>query len=327
MIVIAVRAQFKMGSPRACDPQPSIEGLIALMKADDAFGGAIAAAGHLLEQMGDRERGGVLSSLRRHTEFLESPPIQRVLDSSDFNPADVGRSSTTIYLVLPEWRMGTHARWLRVVITSLLQALQRSSRTSDQPATLLVLDEFATLGHMRSIERAASYIAGFGVKLWVVLQDISQLKDLYKARWETFLGNAGTLTAFGNVDVTTLEYLSKRLGQTELQRKVLQEGYQQGTSESHRGLGHMLEALARGQIGHSLAGPDSETAQSGYSATLQESLQKTALITPDEIARSFGRDEEAVLVHIAGQQPFRLNRIRYHLDEPFRSRAAPNPYH
>ena len=60
------------------------------------------------------------------------------------------------------------------------------------------------LGHLESIERAAGYIAGFGVKLWVILQDINQLKSLYKDRWETFLGNAGTLTAFGNVDVTTL---------------------------------------------------------------------------------------------------------------------------
>ena len=47
----------------------------------------------------------------------------------------------------------------------------------------------------------------------------------------------------------------------------------------------------------------------------------------DEIARLFAREEEAILVHLAGQQPFRLNRIRYDLDAPFRSRAAPSPYH
>ena len=60
---------------------------------------------------------------------------------------------------------------------------------------------------------------------------------------------------------------------------------------------------------------------------MQPSLQKTSLITPDEIARSFAREEETVLVHLAGQLPFRLNRIRYDLDEPFKSRAARSPYH
>lgn len=313
--------------PGETDGPNSIAGLLALMKADDSFDGAIAAAAHLLDQMGDQERGGVLSNLRRHTEFLESPSIAACVASSDFDPSSVGTSPTTIYLVLPEWRMGTHARWLRVVVTALIQALQRGERSPDQPATLFVLDEFATLGHMESIERAAGYIAGFGVKLWVILQDLNQLKSLYASRWETFLGNAGTLTAFGNADVTTLEYLSKRLGETEVIRTLQHTSYQQGAGETRGGVGQIVDAFARGRIAGALLGQDSESTQSGYSVSMQPSLQKTSLITPDEIARSFAREEETVLVHLAGQLPFRLNRIRYDLDEPFKSRAARSPYH
>jgi type IV secretion system protein VirD4 len=322
-----VRRMTSTGLPTEDAPNPSIEGLLALMKASPAFDGAVAAAGHFLEQMGDRERGGVLSSLRRHTEFLESPSLASVLERSSFDPSTLGRTPTTVYLVLPEWRLGTHARWLRVVISTLLNALQRSPREPGQAATLMVLDEFAALGHMASIERAAGYIAGFGVKLWVILQDLNQLKGLYQHRWETFLGNAGTLTAFGNVDVTTLEYLSKRLGETEVLRHTIQESEQHGRGESRGGLGHMFGALARGQVSGALLPHDTENEQSGRTRTRQPSLQKTALMTPDELARSFAREEEAVLVYLAGQLPFRLNRIRYDLDRPFKSRAAPSPYH
>jgi len=309
------------------DGRPSLEYLLAAMQGIDAFNGAVAAAGHLLEQMGDKERGGVLSNLRRHTEFLESPTMEANLRESDFDPSTIATTPTTIYLVLPEWRMGTHARWLRLVITSLLQALQRGTRDPNAPATLFILDEFATLEHMQSIERAAGYIAGFGAKLWIHLQDLGQLKNLYAGRWETFLGNAGTLTAFGNVDVTTLEYLSRRLGETEVIRTLQNVSYQGSDTESGAGIGQVVAALMKNSFPSGLLGADSESAQSGYSVSSQPSLQKTALITPDEIARHFAREAEVVLVHLAGQQPFRLNRIRYDVDEPFCVRAGRSPYH
>ena len=325
----AIRHMASVGLPMPGKPEAgdSLAGLITLMKACEAFDGAIAAAGHLLDQMGENERGGVLSTLRRHIEFLESPALNAALASSSFDPGTIANQPTTVYLVLPEWRMGTHARWLRVVITSLLQSLQQTRRAPNQPATLFILDEFATLGHMESIERAAGYIAGFGVKLWVILQDLNQLKSLYETRWETFLGNAGTLTAFGNADVTTLEYLSKRLGETEVIRTMQNTSYQQGQGETRGGVGHLVDAFTRGRVGAALVGHDSDSSQSSYGVSAQTSLQKTALITPDEIARHFSREEETVLVHLAGAHPFRLNRIRYDLDEPFRSRAAPSPYH
>jgi hypothetical protein len=76
------------------------------------------------------------------------------------------------------------------------------------------MDEFAALGKMDVIETAAGLMAGYGVKLWPILQDLSQLKRHYPQSWETFLGNAGLHQFFGNTDLTTLEHVSKRLGKT-----------------------------------------------------------------------------------------------------------------
>lgn len=93
-------------------------------------------------------------------------------------------------------------------------------RAGFNPLDLMILDEAAALGKIESVEKAAGLMAGFGLKLWTVWQDLGQIKRLYRESWETFLGNAGVLQFFANADMTTLEWLSKRLGQTEVIRET-----------------------------------------------------------------------------------------------------------
>jgi hypothetical protein len=58
---------------------------------------------------------------------------------------------------------------------------------------LVVLDEFATLGHMQQVEDSAGQIAGHGVKLWPILQDLSQLHrpSFGPIRFSCFLDRRG----------------------------------------------------------------------------------------------------------------------------------------
>ncbi len=104
------------------------------------------------------------------------------------------------------------------------------------PPVLLILEEMAALGRMAAIEKASGYIAGFGVKLFCILQDLSQLKAHYPQSWETFLANSGVITAHGTTDQTTTEYLSKRLGLTEISRITAQ--HSQSTSDSDAPVTH-----------------------------------------------------------------------------------------
>jgi type IV secretion system protein VirD4 len=60
----------------------------------------------------------------------------------------------------------------------------------------------------------------YGVKLWPVLQDLGQMKDLYEKRWESFIANAGVLHTFAPQDATTREYLSKLSGEKLYWKKV-----------------------------------------------------------------------------------------------------------
>jgi type IV secretory pathway TraG/TraD family ATPase VirD4 len=89
------------------------------MRRSKAFNGVVAGVGEQMIAMADKQRSGVLESARTSTEFLDSVPMQRMLQDSDF---DLGELKTnprglTIYLTLPARYMETHYRWLRLMIT------------------------------------------------------------------------------------------------------------------------------------------------------------------------------------------------------------------
>lgn len=86
------------------------------------------------------------------------------------------------------------------------------NQTTRKPV-LFILDEFAQLGRMEAMETAIALSGGYGIRLWPVLQDLNQLKDLYPQNWETFLANAGVQQWFAPRDLTTAEYISNRCGQ------------------------------------------------------------------------------------------------------------------
>jgi type IV secretion system protein VirD4 len=112
-------------------------------------------------------------------------------------------------------RMGTHSRWLRLMILHALSVMERTVAKPPAPV-LFVLDEFPILGHMQAIETAAGLMAGFDVKLWVIAQNMGQLKQHYEKNWQTFVGNSGMVMAFGNNDGETLKELSDVLGSTDI---------------------------------------------------------------------------------------------------------------
>jgi type IV secretion system protein VirD4 len=128
--------------------------------------------------------------------------------------------------------MARHSPWLRLIVQMACITLERMGpypRT--KPRILFMMEEFATLGHMEIMERAAAYFPGFGVQLWVILQDITQLQRYYKTGWETFLGNAGLVQLFANGDQETLRYaeecMAKLIAHFELRTAFSRERFSQ----------------------------------------------------------------------------------------------------
>lgn len=228
------------------------------------------------------ERASVISTMNRHTAFLEYRNIREVLSGHDFDLRDLKRkpNGLSIYLCLPATRMNSCSRWFRILINQLIVAME-IEETKPKAPVLAILDEFPVLGFMPQIQDAAGQMASFDLKLWTLLQDWSQGQALYGQRWESFAANSGVSIFHGNVDVTTTEYVTKRLGKTPVVMTQQGEASQAGVRE--------------GQSGQSL------------STTLYD------LMTPDEISRYFSRADplKRQLVLLAGLPPMILARVEY----------------
>jgi type IV secretion system protein VirD4 len=174
---------------------------------------SIKAARYVDVSTDNKELNSVISTALTQTRWLDSRPVKDDLKGPARDFSKMKQHPTVIYLILPSRRLGTHSTWLRVMITSVLQSLMKDTDEAKCP-TLLMLDEFAQLGHLPVIEQNVAMMRGYGVKLWSVFQDLSQAQAIYGKRWETFMSNAGILHAYAPQDVVTADYLSKRTGQT-----------------------------------------------------------------------------------------------------------------
>jgi type IV secretion system protein VirD4 len=219
----------------------------------------------------------VLATCNAQTRPLDD--LNAVFSRHDFDLDIFSRSEqpTTVYLILPATLIPTHSRWLRLFVTQLIATMERHPIHRTRLPLWLILEEFAALGYMRSIEAAAGYCAGFGVKLWTILQDLTQIKTHYPNSWETFLRNAGIIDAFGNVDVTTTKYLSDLLGQTTIIEE--QKGFVTADQRAH--------------------GDDG----------IRQNLRSVPLLSPSEITLHFARERSSHLVLVPGHRPVFLPRL------------------
>ncbi len=158
-----------------------------------------------------KEIPSIMSNAQTQTRFLDSPGVARNLEGNGLDFGSLKAQTVTVYLVLPPERLATHAKWLRLVISSAMTAMQRTLKTSGRPDVLFMLDEFPQLGRLEAIETAVSLNAGYGVKVWAAVQHLGQLKEHYGENWETFL-SAGCVTTFAPRDVFTRDHLTKLIG-------------------------------------------------------------------------------------------------------------------
>jgi type IV secretion system protein VirD4 len=270
--------------------------LLDRMTRTDACHGLIHRAANRIRQKDERLLAGVLASTNRHTEFLDSPHLLATLKTSSFRFADLKHWRLSVYLILPPHHLRTHGRWLRLLTAAALRVL---TLTPGHPAwrVLLLLDEFGALGRMHSVEEAITYARGYGVSIWMLTQDLAQLRDLYPRSWETLLANVRVLQAFGTADQFTAEHLSRLTGQATVP-----------TRGSNRTRGSTSQNLL-------FASRQQATAEQAGEAARR-------LLLADEIRRL---PADRQLLFLSGREPLLTARIDYRTLKPFASRADPNP--
>ncbi|MCP4372477.1 MAG: type IV secretory system conjugative DNA transfer family protein, partial [Deltaproteobacteria bacterium] len=182
-------------------PAESQERFFCEMAENSAAGGLPKTATSLLENAGPNERGAFFTTVTRNTKWIDSLPMKKVLARSDFTLKDLKKGNTTIYIVLPPHMLEEHKRFMRLFVNLSIREMSVGKR-SKKPV-LFVLDEFFSLGPLKQLEKAAGLLGSYNAKLWPILQNISQLKELYPQNWETFMSNAGAIQFFAVNDLET----------------------------------------------------------------------------------------------------------------------------
>ena len=180
-----------------------------MMASDNA---AVRGAGARALQKEPKMRSSVLATAQAHTHFLDSPRIRDSMSASDFRFGDMKRHKLSVYVILPADRLSTFDRWLRLIISIAIIENARNIDVEPKNPVLFLLDEMAALGRLKPVETAFGLMAGFGIQLWGIVQDLSQLERIYGKGWETFVGNSGVLQYFGSRDKMTAEYFSALCG-------------------------------------------------------------------------------------------------------------------
>ena len=251
--------------------------------------GLAQMAASIIDAAGEGERGSFITTLLRQMKWLNHRKMtQHLMGDGGFSLKRAVLENWSVYVCIPPGMINRFRRWLRLMVAIALDAKTQSPFDHEGPQTLFVLDEFAALGAFSQIESGASNLAGYGVKLVTVIQNIGQLQKTYEKNWETFLGNAGVMIAWGLNDAESEEYVSKRIGQS---MDLIP--------------GMSVSANAR-------AGIDDEAKSGREGSSRSFSMQQLPIIWPNEVREYGGRQEMRAFVITAEGRTFTTRRVPYH---------------
>lgn len=176
----------------------------------------------------ERTRQNIMTSVHAQLAFLDAPQMASVL--AEFVPDPLGHNPKpnplahaelerikmrgvrqTVYLVIPPSFLEAYAAWPRLIIVALNDIITRTTTPPDLPIVAM-LDEFANLGRIDAVRRGVSLVGGYGVRWWMIVQDLQQVEDVYEKAWGTMCANAYVKQLFGTSDLRTAKELSELTG-------------------------------------------------------------------------------------------------------------------
>ena len=280
------------------DPKRPIESTLDAMMKTAHLGETgphpvIASAARELLNKSDNERSGVLSTAMSFLGLYRDPVVAEVTRRCDWRIADIvgGKHPTTLYLVVPPSDINRTKPLIRLLLNQIGRRLTEDLQAkAGRHRLLLMLDEFPALGRLDFFESALAFMAGYGLKSFLIAQSLNQIEKAYGAN-NSILDNCHVRVSFATNDERTAKRVSDALG-TATEMKAM-KNY----------AGHRLSPW----LGHLMVSR-SETAR--------------PLLTPGEIMQLPPADE---IVMVAGTPPIRAKKARYYEDARFKERVLPPP--
>ena len=280
------------------DPRRPIESTLSAMMKTAHLGAAgphpvIASAARELLNKSDNERSGVLSTAMSFLGLYRDPVVAEVTRRCDWRITDIveGSRPATLYLVVPPSDIARTKPLIRLLLNQIGRRLTEELHANTRRhRLLLMLDEFSALGRLDFFESALAFMAGYGLKSFLIAQSLNQIEKAYGPN-NSILDNCHVRVSFATNDERTAKRVSDALGTATEMRAM------------------------RNYAGHRL---------SPWLGHLMVSRSETArpLLTPGEIMQLAPTDE---IVMVAGTPPIRARKARYFEDHRFQERILPPP--
>ncbi len=154
--------------------------------------------------------------------WVGNKSFEKILEYSTFTFEDLQKGNMTVYLVIPEEYIKNSTSWVRLLIESAIFSMKdiyssRGMSTANLPQkdrVLFLLDELPSFGQLDIVSEGMATLRGRGINLWLFIQNISQLDDIYgENKAKTIIGNAASIQLFNSNELYELEYFVKLIGE------------------------------------------------------------------------------------------------------------------
>ncbi|WP_017930648.1 conjugal transfer protein TraG [Robiginitomaculum antarcticum] len=255
----------------------------------------VAQAARELLNKSDNERSGVLSTAISFLALYRDPTVAKVTSDCDWRIDDLvnGEKPVSLYLVVPPSDISRTKPLIRLILNQIGRRLTESldvGVVQKRRRVLFMLDEFPALGRLDFFESALAFMAGYGLRAFLIAQSLNQIEKAYGPN-NSILDNCHVRVVFATNDDRTAKRISDAVGSTTEMRAM------------------------RNYAGHRLA---------PWLSHVMVSRQETArqLITPGEVMQ-LPQDEEIIL--LSGFSPIKTKKLKYYTDKNFTGRVIPPP--
>ena len=263
----------------------------------------IAASARDMIDRADAERTSVLSSVKSYLSLYRDSLVEQNTSLSDFKISDLMNHDkpVSLYLVVRPADKDRLKPLMRLIINQIVRTLSRDEIVFENGQAkppknrlLLMLDEFPSFGKLEVFQEALAFIAGYGMKAYLIMQDITQLHAAYGVH-ESIISNCHIRVAYAPNNPKTAEWLSRMLGTTtKIWKAAAVSGQRTG----------------------------------GLLKNVSESYQSTGrpLMTPDEVMRLKAPKKNTkgdilksgeMLIFVSGQTPIKGTQILYFQEDFF----------
>ena len=201
------------------DPKRPIESTLRAMMTTPHLGDVgvhpvVASAARELLNKSDNERSGVLSTAMSFLGLYRDPVVAKVTARCDWRIADLvaERKPVSLYLVVPPSDINRTKPLIRLVLNQIGRRLTEDLHDKNRRhRLLLMLDEFPALGRLDFFESALAFMAGYGIKSFLIAQSLNQIEKAYGSN-NSVLDNCHVRVAFATNDERTAKRVSDALG-------------------------------------------------------------------------------------------------------------------